>query len=223
MKKLFAALLGITLSGVAAVAQPNVAPDSLEAMGCMKLGECTEDVIRITDVSQFVTNHGHFWPDDDIEEIQQIIEGLTEIGVEVYVGDDKYFPPNHRGLYYTDVNKMFLNEWHMRDSIALIEVLRHEAWHAAQDCMAGTLDNSLIAIVFNDKVIPSSIKVLTEARYGMIARAAIPWEQEAFYAATQTNMTVKALNVCAAGNMWETYQPTPMTREWLVENNFIKS
>ena len=98
MKKLFAALLGLTISGASAVAQPNVAPDSLAAMGCMKLGECTEDVIRITDVSQFVTNHGHFWPDDDIEEIQQIIEGLTEIGVEVYVGDDKYFPPNHRGL-----------------------------------------------------------------------------------------------------------------------------
>ena len=223
MKKLFAALLGLTISGASAVAQPNVAPDSLAAMGCMKLGECTENVIRITDVSQFVDNHGHFWADDDLEEIQQLIQGLTEVGVEVYVGDDRYFPPNHRGLYYTDVNKMFLNEWHMRDSIALIEVLRHEAWHAAQDCMAGTLDNSLIAIVFNDKVIPSRIKVLTEARYGMIARAAIPWEQEAFYAATQTNMTVKALNACAAGNMWETYQPTPMTREWLVENNFIKS
>jgi hypothetical protein len=222
MKKLFAALLGITLSGVAAVAQPNVAPDSLEAMGCMKLGECTEDVIRITDVSQFVTNHGHFWPDDDIEEIQQIIEGLTEIGVEVYVGHDDYFPPNHRGLYYTDVDKMFLNAWHMRDSIALIEVLRHEAWHAVQDCMAGTIDNSLIAIVFNDKVIPSNIKVLTEARYGMIARNAIPWEQEAFYAATIPNMTVKALDACSAGNMWSVYPPTPMTREWLVKNNYIK-
>ena len=76
MKKLFAALLGLTLSGAAAVAQPNVAPDSLEAMGCMKLRECTEDVIRITDVSQFVDNYGHFWPDDDIKEIQQIIKGL---------------------------------------------------------------------------------------------------------------------------------------------------
>jgi len=222
MKKLFAALLGLTLSGATAVAQPNVAPDSLAAMGCMKLLECTEDVVTITDVSQFVDNHGHFWADDDLKEIQQLIQGLTEVGVEVYVGDDRYFPPNHRGLYYTDVNKMFLNEWHMRDSIALIEVLRHEAWHAAQDCMAGTLDNSLIAIVFNDEVIPSSIKVLTEARYGMIARGAIPWEQEAFYVATKPGMTVNALNACAAGNMWETYKPTPMTREWLVKNNYIK-
>ena len=68
----------------------------------------------------------------------------------------------------------------------------------------------------------SSIKVLTEARYGMLARGAIPWEQEAFYAATIPNMTVKALDACSAGNMWEQYPPTPMTREWLVKNNFIK-
>ena len=223
MKKLFAALLGLTISGATAVAQPNVAPDSLDAMGCMKLRECTENVVRITDASQFVDNHGHFWPDNDLKEIQQLIQGLADINVEVYVGDDKYFPPNHRGLYYTEVNRMFLNEYHMRDSIALIQVLRHEAWHAVQDCMAGTIDNSLIAIVFNDKIIPSSIKVLTEARYGMIARGAIPWEQEAFYVSTKPNMTVKALNACAAGNMWEQYPPTPMTREWLVENNFIKS
>jgi len=222
MKKLFAALLGLTLVGTTAVAQPDVVPDSLDAMGCMKLRECTDDVITITDVSQFIDNYGHFWPVNDIEEIQQLIKGLNEIGVEIYVGHDDYFPPNHRGLYYTDVNRMFLNAWHMRDSIALIEVLRHEAWHAVQDCMAGSMDNGLIAIVFDDKIIPSSIKVLTEARYGLIARNAIPWEQEAFYAATKPNMTVKALNACAAGNMWETYKPTPLTRQWLVQNNYIK-
>ena len=222
MKKLFAALLGLTLSGATAVAQPNVAPNSLDAMGCMKLRECTEDVITITDVSQFVDNHGYLWADDDRKEIEQLIKGLTEIGVEVYVGHDSYFPPNHRGLYYTDVNRMFLNEWHMRDSVALIEVLRHEAWHAVQDCMAGTIDNSLIAIVYNDNIIPSHIKVLTEARYGMIARGAIPWEQEASYAATQPNMTVKALNACSTGKMWEVYPPTPLTRKWLVKNNYIK-
>jgi hypothetical protein len=30
-----------------------------------------------------------------------------------------------------------------------------------------------------------------------------------------------ALDACAAGSMWEVYEPTPMTREWLEENNYI--
>ena len=34
-------------------------------------------------------------------------------------------------------------------------------------------------------------------------------------------MTLKALESCAAGTMWIDYEPTPMTREWLEENNFI--
>ena len=30
-----------------------------------------------------------------------------------------------------------------------------------------------------------------------------------------------ALESCAAGTMWTDYEPTPMTREWLVEKGFI--
>ena len=39
-------------------------------------------------------------------------------------------------------------------------------------------------------------------------------------------MTQDALNACATGRMWEIYDPTPMTREWLVKmgisNGYIK-
>jgi hypothetical protein len=28
-----------------------------------------------------------------------------------------------------------------------MSVMRHEGWHAAQDCMAGTIKNSMIAII----------------------------------------------------------------------------
>ena len=34
-------------------------------------------------------------------------------------------------------------------------------------------------------------------------------------------MTAAALESCAAGTMWTDYDPTPMTREWLVENGFL--
>ena len=35
-------------------------------------------------------------------------------------------------------------------------------------------------------------------------------------------MTQKALEVCAGGNMWETYEPTPLTKEYLVKEGYIK-
>jgi hypothetical protein len=39
-------------------------------------------------------------------------------------------------------------------------------------------------------------------------------------------MTMKALRSCAEGTMWDPdnggYEPTPMTREWLEENGYIK-
>ena len=35
-------------------------------------------------------------------------------------------------------------------------------------------------------------------------------------------MTQAALEACAAGKMWEVYEPTPLTRKWLLENNYIK-
>jgi len=32
---------------------------------------------------------------------------------------------------------------------------------------------------------------------------------------------MKSLEACAAGNMWEVYEPTPLTMKWLVEEGFI--
>ena len=35
-------------------------------------------------------------------------------------------------------------------------------------------------------------------------------------------MTVDALNACATGAMWTIYEPTPLTRKYLVDEGFIK-
>ena len=45
--------------------------------------------------------------------------------------------------------------------------------------------------------------------------------KEAYWAGHTEGMTAAALESCAAGTMWSDYEPTPMTREWLVENGFI--
>ena len=51
---------------------------------------------------------------------------------------------------------------------------------------------------------------------------AIPWEKEAMWAGKTEGMTQKALEACAAGEMWKVYKPTPKTAEWLREKGYIK-
>ncbi len=222
MKKFIATLLGLSLCGGPLLAQPNVQPHTLDATGCMKLRECTDDVIPITDLSQLTDLYGDWWDGPDSAELAKIIKHLNEMGVEAYLADGMYFERNNRGLYYTDVNRLFLNDYYMHNPSTLLEVLRHEGWHAAQDCMAGTVDNSFIAVILDDSTIPSSAKIITEARYGIFAPGAIPWEQEAYWAGITPDMTSEALEICAAGPMWEHYEPTPLTNKWLIQNGYIK-
>ena len=47
---------------------------------------------------------------------------------------------------------------------ALMSVVRHEGWHAAQDCMAGSIDNSMIAIIHNEEDVPKYGRKLLKER-----------------------------------------------------------
>ena len=42
-----------------------------------------------------------------------------------------------------------------------------------------------------------------------------------YWAGHTEGMTAAALKSCAAGTMWTDYDPTPMTREWLVEKGYL--
>ena len=223
MKKLISAVLGLSLLGAPVfAAQPNVEPKTAAALGCMKLGDCTDDVIRITDVSQLDTHYGHYWVSDRKDEIDEIIKGLTKAGVKIYLSHERYFLTGQRGIYYTDNNSLYMNDRYGLAPESFLETFRHEAWHAVQDCMAGTIDNSFVAVVFDDALVPNNSKILADVRYQFFAPNAIPWEQEAIWAGSEANMSVKGLKACAAGNMWEEYEPTPKTREWLTQKGFIK-
>ena len=101
----------------------------------------------------------------------------------------------------------------------LMMVMRHEGWHAAQDCMAGTIENSMIAIIMPEEDVPMLWRVMVERTY---PASAVPWEAEAQWAGRTEGMTMKALQSCAAGTMWTDYQPTPLTYKWLKENNYVK-
>ena len=192
--------------------------NSMDAMGCMLLRECTDGVQRIENISTIAD----VYPDTDFDfvanEFHTMLSAFEQIGVGVFLADSKYFPIGHRGVYHTVSNNFFLNKRYMDRAGTLMSVVRHEGWHAAQDCMAGTIKNSMIAIIKSEEEVPMIWKEMVKRTYPAHAQ---PWEAEATWAGKTEGMTMKALQSCAAGTMWTDYEPTPMTREWLVENGFL--
>ena len=191
---------------------------TMDAMGCMLLRECTKDVQRVESISTIADTY----PDSDYtnvaDEFHRMLVSLDQIGVKVFLADEKYFPVGHRGVYHTVSNNFFLNKTFMRRPGVLMSVMRHEGWHAAQDCMAGTIDNSLIAIIKPEEDVPPLWREMVERTY---PKSAVPWEAEATWAGKTEGMTSKALAACATGAMWEIYEPTPLTRKYLVEEGFM--
>ena len=193
--------------------------NSMDSMGCMMLRECTdgvEEVHSILDISSQYPNTESYT--NIAVEFNNMLTSLKQVGVRVFLADSKYFPVMHRGVYHTVSNNFYLNKRYMDDPGTLMMVMRHEGWHAAQDCMAGTIDNSMIAIIKPEESVPMLWRTLAERTY---PKNAVPWEAEAQWAGRTEGMTAKALSACAAGKMWEVYPPTPMTGEWLKENGFM--
>ena len=217
-----AATFAIGLSHVALANEDKITKGfyTMDAMGCMLLRECTKDVeevFSILDVSSKYPNTEEFT--SQALEFNNMLTSLNQIGVKVYLADEKYFPVGHRGAYHTVSNAFFLNKAYMGRPSTLMSVMRHEGWHAAQDCMAGSIKNSMIAIIMPEEKVPKLWRNMVERTY---PASAVPWEAEATWAGKTAGMTQKALESCAAGTMWTDYKPTPLTEKWLREEGFIK-
>ena len=222
MKKIILSALFALSVGSGVSAEPTKGYRTMDSMGCMMLLECTEgvkEVVSLLDVSKEYDN----WEDFTIvsAEFNSMLSSLSAVGVNVYLADEKYFPPGHRGVYHTVGNNFFLNREYMGEPGVLMSVMRHEGWHAAQDCMAGTIDNNMVAIIKPEEEVPVLWRTLAERTY---PSAAVPWEAEAKWAGRTIGMTMDALAACAEGEMWTDpkYPPTPLTKEWLVRNGYIK-
>ena len=221
MKKIITALMtAVTLTASAPViAEPVEEYYTMDSMGCMLLQECTDDVkevFSLLDISSQYDNTESFT--SVAQEFNHMMSSLNHVGVRVYLADEKYFPVGHRGVYHTVSNNFYLNRAYMHRPGVLMSVMRHEGWHAAQDCMAGTLDNSMIAIIKPEDQVPPLWREIVEKSY---PESAWPWEKEATWAGKTAGMTQTALESCARGSMWTDYDPTPMTREWLEKNGYI--
>ena len=212
----------LTLSSFALAGEEKIKKGfySYDAMGCMLLRECkdgVEEVHSMLDVSSNYKNMESFTP--QAQEFNNMLSSLSAVGVKVYLADEKYFPVGHRGVYHTVSNNFYLNKAYMGRPSTLMSVMRHEGWHAAQDCMAGSIKNSLVAIIMPEEKVPPLWREMTERTY---PKSAVPWEAEATWAGKTEGMTMKALDSCAKGTMWTDYEPTPLTRKWLVEEGYIK-
>ena len=220
MKKLLLALMLMGSPAMADHAKGHIKGyNTMDAMGCMLLRECTdgvEEVFSLLDISSQYPNTESYTP--VAAEFNHMLASLNQVGVRVFLADSKYFPPMHRGVYHTVSNNFFLNRKYMDNPGTLMMVMRHEGWHAAQDCMAGTIKNSLIAIIHPEEDVPMIWRVMAERTY---PKSAVPWEAEAGWAGRTENMTQDALAACAAGEMWKVYPPTPLTKKWLQENNYM--
>jgi hypothetical protein len=191
---------------------------SMDSMGCMITRECTKDVRRIKSIDDIRKEFPNSNFDLIADEFDSMLVSLDKIGVMVFLGAEKYFPVGHRGVYHTVSNNFYLNDAFMHRPHVLMTVMRHEGWHAAQDCMAGTIDNSMIAIIKPEEDVPKIWRDIVEKTY---PKSAVPWEAEAKWAGKTEGMTSKALKSCAAGTMWTDYKPTPLTEKWLREEGFI--
>jgi len=222
-KFLTAAVVGVglgVLTVAAARSEPTKGYYTMDAMGCMLLRECTKDVEEVhslLDISSQYDNTDEFT--SVATEFNMMLMSMNQVGIKVFLADERYFPVMHRGVYHTVSNNVYLNRKYMNQPHILMQLMRHEGWHAAQDCMAGTINNSLIAIIKPEEDVPMIWRVMAERTY---PASAVPWEAEAQWAGRTAGMTQKALKACADGEMWKVYKPTPMTREWLVKNGYIK-
>lgn len=220
MKKLFLALLLAAAPALAGEDKITKGYNSMDAMGCMLVRECKNDVEEVhslLDISSQYDNTEEFTSVS--HEFNTMLMSMNQVGIKVFLADQRYFPIMHRGVYHTVSNNVYLNRRYMNQPHILMQLMRHEGWHADQDCMAGTINNSMIAIIKPEGDVPMIWRVMAERTY---PSNAVPWEAEAQWAGRTANMTQEALAACAAGEMWKVYEPTPMTREWLVENNYIK-
>ena len=207
MKRLFFGLLASVALVVPTLAQEEKEDPvfyTYEAMQCMRHEKCTAGVSEVK-----MSDHHYN------DEIRTILANLDQMGVTVHEAIPEYFVDEYRALYYSDVNRIYFNKRYTDDPGMFIRALRHEGWHAAQDCMGGGMHNSDIMPMLEATTIPDEVVQETFARYGFD-----PWtvriEREAVWAMDMPWMTVDALEVCNSDTpMWEVYFPPKTTWSYL--------
>ena len=76
--------------------------NSMDAMGCMLVRECKNDVEEVhslLDISSQYDNTEEFT--SVAHEFNTILMSMNQVGIKVFLADQRYFPIMHRGVYHT--------------------------------------------------------------------------------------------------------------------------
>ena len=161
---------------------------------CMIYRKCKDGVKPINNISDIAT----YYPDSNFDivadEFNRMLTSLKTIGVEVVLGDERYFPRLYRGVYSSRKNNIYLNEAYMSDPGGFIRTMRHEGWHVAQDCKSGMKSKTMKPII-SDKYIPKSYHKTVERIYANRPDE-IEIEKGAYWAGFTVGMTEAALESC---------------------------
>ena len=220
MRKLAAAVAALTLA-VPAIAEPEIKEwNTPHSMGCMLLRECTEGVHRVESIDNVMA----MYPGVDFSEIEKEITDLLatfeELGIEVYLAQDKYFMPRTRGVYTTDGNKFFLNLKYNGDPETLLSVVRHEDGMQHKTAWQGHF--IIVQLQLFIKMVTS--QTVTAFALTLLMAVVLLSLGKRRPSGPLNNPTSQqnALRACAhpGGKMWDVYPPTPMTGEWLIDNGY---
>ena len=207
------------LAPAAKAAEPNISKwKTPNSMGCMMVRACKDDTQLITSWKDLGRGYSEYE-----YELNTIFSATNKIGINIYLAGDKYFTPKTRGLYNVKGNNLFINKKYLSNAKQTVEVIRHEGWHAVQDCMAGTIGNGMTALVWDRGKIPGWVVEGANNDYSH-APASILYEAEARWAAYSNFETADGLKACANPNvkMWEKYSPPVFTRDWLLKNGYLR-
>ena len=161
---------------------------------CMIYRKCKDGVKLINDISDISNYYPNSNFDIVTDEFNRMLASLKKIGVEVFLGDERYFPRLYRGVYSSRKNNIYLNEAYMSDPGGFIRTMRHEGWHVAQDCKSGMKSKTMKPII-SDKYIPKSYHKTVERIYANRPDE-IKFEKGAYWAGFTVGMTEAALESC---------------------------
>jgi len=199
MKKFILSLIAVTsiVAPVNSESFNSIINRESNTLKCMASRRCRDGVKSINDISDIANSYPNSNFDIVADEFNGMLATLDRIGIKVFLGDEKYFPEVYRGVYSTKRNTFYLNKGYMNTPESLIRTMRHEGWHAAQDCKAG-IDNMRLELLVSEHLVPEYYRNLAEGIYHDEPDQ-IPFESEAYFAAYMKDLTQLALDVCAFG------------------------
>ncbi len=161
---------------------------------CMIYRKCKDGVKLINDISDIASSYPDIDFDNVADEFNRMLTSFKRIGVEVFLGDERYFPSSYRAVYSSRKNNIYLNKAYMSDPGGLIRSTRHEGWHVAQDCKVG-MKNKYMKPIISEKYIPKSYHKSVERIYADRPDN-IEIEKGAYWAGFVVGMTEAALESC---------------------------